>query len=274
MPPRNSSTRNSALAAARLASARSVPAISMPMPANATVPTSSRRIASTTRPLVLQPSARPVPTMTIAWHDLDDEHGQRLRREQPAARQRRRAEALQHAVAPFVAGRDPEAHHRRRHHREREHAGHEEVDRVLDRVDRVDLREEHQDPDRDHERHDQALAAADREQELDARLTEDGAQLPRGDGSRRDGLRGDGARGHDRPSPVSRRNTSSSERRPVRSSPMRTPWSRSHDREVGDELGRRGRPDHVLTGARLAHLRPGRPRAPSRARRPRGRARR
>ena len=68
----------------------------------------------------------------------------------------------------------PRLHHRARHHREREHAGHEEVDRLaLDRGDRVDLREEHEDAERDHERDEQALAAPQRQRELEPGLSGD-----------------------------------------------------------------------------------------------------
>ena len=130
MPPRNSSTRNSALAAARFASARSVPAMSRPMPANATVPMSSRPSAGSIPPGTSQPSAMPVTTMSNAEMSSKSEHDRGLGREQSAARQRRRAEPLQHAVAPFEAGRDAERHHRGGHDRERQHAGHEEVDRI------------------------------------------------------------------------------------------------------------------------------------------------
>ena len=54
---------------------------------------------------------------------------------------------------------------------EREHAGDEEVDRIAQvRVDGVDLREEHEDPDGDQERDEETLAATERQQDLDARL--------------------------------------------------------------------------------------------------------
>ena len=134
----------------------------------------------------------------------------------------------------------PEAHHRARHHREREHARHEEVDRVLvGGVHRVDRREEHEDAERDHQRHQQALAPPQREQHLDAGLARS--------------LRPDGRRPHDRPSPVSRRNTSSSERRPARSSLRSAPWSGEPGGDRGDQLGGGGGVDHVVTRAQLAH---------------------
>ena len=125
------------------------------------------------------PSATPSTTTSSASTSSNSEHGRGLGREQPAARERRRAEPLQHAVAALEAGRDPERHHRRGHHRERQHAGHEEVDRVLEvgRDRRVDLGEEHEDPERDRERDDQVLAAAELQHELGSRLRDERLRL-------------------------------------------------------------------------------------------------
>ena len=109
------------------------PASSIPMPANATVPDQEQEHDGGDQ------AAGGVPAQRDAGERRSRSPGRSsststlsvLAREQPGARQRRRAEALQHAVAAFVAGGDPEAHHRARHHRQREHAGHQEVDRVL-----------------------------------------------------------------------------------------------------------------------------------------------
>ena len=92
MPPRKSSTRNSALDAARFASARNVPAISMPMPANAIVP-SSRRASAAAPARSPHPSTTAVPARA-ELEDLEHEHVRGLRGQETAARQRRRTEPL------------------------------------------------------------------------------------------------------------------------------------------------------------------------------------
>ena len=178
MPPRNNSTRNSPLAAARFASARSVPAISMPMPANAIVPSSSSPTAGTIPTGTSQPSATPTATTSTTCTTSSARTVAVLAIEQSAARQRRRAEPLEHAVAALEAGRDAERHHRRRHDRERQHAGHEEVDRV--RVvgrDRVDLGEEHEDAERDRQRDDHVLAPPELQHGLGPRLRDERARV-------------------------------------------------------------------------------------------------
>src|SRR5262249_57747016 len=66
----------------------------------------------------LPPALRHPPSFpTRRSSDLDHGHG--LRGQQPAARQRRGAEPLQHAVAAFETGRNAERHHRCGHHRKR-----------------------------------------------------------------------------------------------------------------------------------------------------------
>ena len=171
MPPRKSRTRKRPFATARFASARRVPASSIPMPANAMVPSSRSATAATSPPDGSHPNAIPVDHDGDGLDHLQRQHVERLGAQEPAARQRRGAEALQHAVSALVTRRDAEAHHRRRHHGEREDTGHEEVDRMAQRrVHRVDLGEEHEDAERDHERDEQALAPPHREQHLDARL--------------------------------------------------------------------------------------------------------
>ena len=213
MPPRNSSTRNRPLASARFASARSVPAMSIPMPANAMVPTS--RSAERERARgddVLHPTAMPVSDDGDRLDDLEHEHVERLGGEQPGARQRRRPEALQHAVVPLVAGGDPEAHHRasaitasESTPGTRKSTGSSSVVFTAST-----LVKKTSTPSGITERDEEALAAPQREHGLDA------------------GLRAHGGGLHERPSPaVRRRNTSSSERRPARSSPISTCWSRS-----------------------------------------------
>ena len=93
-------------------------------------------------------------------HDLDDEDGQHLGRQQAGARQRRAAEPLQHAVVALVGGRDPEVDQAGRDDRQREGPRQEEVDRDATprRQDR-DGGEEQQDDDRDDDRDQDVLAA-------------------------------------------------------------------------------------------------------------------
>ena len=237
IPPRKSNTRKSPFATARLASARSVPASNMPMPAKAIVPSNRRPTAAIRPPDASHPSAIPVTTIADRLHDLEREHVQRLRGQQPGAGERRGPEPLEHAVAALVSGCDAEAHHRARHHRQREHAGHEEVDGILQRrVDRVDLGEEHEDAERDRERDEQALGAPDREQHLDACLG------------------GDRARLHSPTSPVRRRNTSSSEPCPARSSLEEHMLVFEPCGERGDERRARRHVDDVVARADLADL--------------------
>ncbi len=73
-------------------------------------------------------------------------------------------------------------------------------------------------------------------------------------------------RGHGRPSPVRRRKTSSSERRPARSSPRRTSWSRSQIARSATSTGVAAALDHVVPGLRLAHRARRRGRVPRPAR--------
>ena len=84
------------------------------MPANAIVPSSSE-------PERGNDADRHVPAERDAdaddedhLHDLEREDRRGLGDEQAAARERRRPEPFQHAVAALEAGRDPERHHRRR----------------------------------------------------------------------------------------------------------------------------------------------------------------
>ena len=150
---------------------------------------------------------------------LDEQDVGRLRGEQAATRQRCRAQPLQDAVAAFVAGGDAEADHRRRHHRQREHARNEEVDRIRKVGDGVDLREEHEDSERDRQRDEEALGPPEREQQLDPGLSCDRPRL------------------HGRSSLVNRRNTSSSEPRPACRSPRVTSRSRSQAASVAMSAG-------------------------------------
>ncbi len=166
---------NRPFARASVASARSAPARRSPSPANAAVPRS--RLTTNTAGDAPGP-ARPAQEchrdrdQQDGLGDLDDEDGAHLGREQAAPGQRRSAEALEDAVVALIRGRDPEVDEAGRDDRKSESAREEEVDRAFrTRLEDPGGREEEQHDDRDHDRHQDVLAAAGGQPELDRRLS-------------------------------------------------------------------------------------------------------
>ena len=92
--------------------------------------------------------------------DLDQHDGGDLGAQQAGPAQRRRAEALEDAVAALESGGDAQRDHRRRHHGQGQDPGHEEVDGLLvRRGDHVHGGEEDEEDDRDAHRQQQGLTA-------------------------------------------------------------------------------------------------------------------
>ena len=172
MPPRNSSTRNSPFddGEVRLRPQRAGEQHPDPGERDRAEQRSARR-AATSPPDGDQPSAIPVSTITVDCTTSSSEHvrglGRRAARRATAASSRAASTPRSAARSRWRCRGSPSPSTSPRVRARRGRGSRPDASVVFDRI---DLREEHEDAERDDERDEQALAPPQREHELDARL--------------------------------------------------------------------------------------------------------